>query len=451
MSSRQTTPPGVSSPPSRLMQPLRAIERYVRTEVSSSKLLLLATALALIWANSPLAASYFGLWETHLSIQLANWGLDYSLHHWVNDGLMAVFFLVVGLEIKRELLLGELRSPRQAALPIIAAVGGMVVPALLYLVFNAGGESSHGWGIPMATDIAFALAVLTALGSRVPFALKIFLTALAIVDDLGAVLVIALFYTSGINFQALWISLLLLGLLVLINVVGIHALWPYIIVGFFVWLAMLQSGVHATVAGVLVAMTVPARNRFNLEAYVETTREQLDEMEQSGEDEEADRQLTLEQIESASEERESPLQRLVHKLEWPVAFLIVPLFALANAGVSFGGEAAPRIDSVSIGVFFGLVLGKQIGIFLASWLAVRSGLAALPNDSTWRQLYGVAILGGIGFTMSLFVSELAFDTEQELASAKLGIFIGSAAATALGWFVISSLNRARTSTPSDGV
>ncbi len=430
-----------------LTRAARAFERFVQTYVSSSRLLLLATALALVWANSPWTAAYTDLWQTHLAISLGPWSLDYSLQHWVNDGLMALFFLVVGLEIKREILIGELRSPRRAALPIFGAIGGMVVPALIYMMFNAGHPGAHGWGIPMATDIAFALAVLTALGDKVPFPLKVFLTALAIVDDLGAVLVIALFYTAETSVQALVVSLALVGVLAIFNWLGVRRIAPYAVVGVLVWLAMLQSGVHATVAGVLVAMTIPARNRIDVDAFVARTRARADELEAGERDgvldgeTDAGQQAAIADLEIASEEAETPLQQVEHRLNGVVAFAIVPLFALANAGVSFGGDAAPSLDRVAFGVLFGLLIGKQIGITLAAWLAVRAGIATLPTGTGMAQLYGVAVLGGIGFTMSLFVAELAFDSPALLASAKLGIFGGSLLSLALGVLLLNLIGK----------
>ncbi len=322
----------------------------------------------------------------------------------------------------------------------------MVVPAAIYALFNAGQPGAHGWGIPMATDIAFALAVLTALGDKVPFGLRVFLTALAIVDDLGAVLVIAVFYTADISLPMLLLAAGVLALLVVANRFGVRRVSVYAVLGAVVWLAMLQSGVHATVAGVLVAMTVPARVPVDVAGFVRRTRSRIDEVEDvhaAGAPAlgEGERQEAIEDIEVASEEAETPLQQIERRLGGFVAYGVVPVFALANAGVAFGGEAAPRLDRVAVGVFLGLVLGKQIGITLAAWLAVRLRLAALPTGATWSQLYGVAWLGGIGFTMSLFVTELAFEEAQLAASAKLGIFAASATAAALGCALLVALGR----------
>ncbi len=321
------------------------------------------------------------------------------MHDWINDGLMALFFFLVGLEIKREMLVGELASVRRAALPIAGAIGGMVVPAVLYALLNGAGPGARGWGIPMATDIAFALGVVALLGPRVPLALKVFLAAVAIVDDIGAVLVIALFYTASILWTSLAAAAVVLAALVLINRAGVRHAAPYLILGVALWIAVLLSGIHATIAGVLLAMTIPA---------------------------------------TAKDETESALlERLEHALHTPIAFVIVPLFALANAGVRIGGASSSRVSvAVLSGVAIGLVVGKPLGITLASWLAVRSRVAALPDGVSWRLLQGVSWLGGIGFTMSLFVGALAFTDAALLDSAKLGVLLASCAAACMGWLML---------------
>lgn len=370
---------------------LRPFQEFAQTESFSGLLLLCCTALTLIWANSPFADSYFHLWETRFTIGPSGAALSLSLHEWINDALMAVFFLLVGLEIKRELLVGELSDTRQAALPIMAALGGMIVPALIYAAFNGGSEGSAGWGIPMATDIAFALGVLALLGARVPLGLKVFLAALAIVDDLGAVLVIALFYTATIHLTALAGAGVCLAILFVLNRIRVGALLPYIVVGVALWLFVLKSGVHATIAGVLLAMTIPANG---------------------------------------------PLMRLEHRLHYPVSFGIMPVFAIANAGVSLAGATQMLASPVALGVGAGLVIGKAIGISLFSWLAVRVGIASLPNGVTTRMLLGVAFLGGIGFTMSLFIAGLAFRDPALLDEAKLGVLAASTVAGLIGYAVL---------------
>ena len=402
--------------------------------------LLAATAIALAWANSPWAASYHHLWETPVTIGAPGFGLTESLHHWINDGLMAVFFFLVGLEIKRELLVGELSSARQAALPIAAAVGGMVVPAAIYAAINAGGPGAAGWGIPMATDIAFALGVLALLGDRVPLGLKVFLAALAIVDDLGAVLVIALFYTASISWAALGVAALVLAALLTINRAEVRHPAPYVVLGLVLWVAFLKSGVHATIAGVLLAMTIPARTRLDRAEFGARLRAQLDAFEHACGDGDGDaaygvQQEVLEELEDACEGAQTPLMRIEHALHGVVSYGIMPLFALANAGVPLGG-APPGGGAIALGVLLGLVVGKPLGIGLAAWLAVRSGRALLPTGVTWRHVHGAAWLGGIGFTMSLFIGGLAFADEAQLGAAKLGILGASALAGLGGWLLL---------------
>ena len=432
-----------SSPPSPIGRVLGPFQRFVRTESAGGVVLLVCTAIALAWSNSPLGDSYFHLWETPLTIGVGGAALTMSLHHWINDGLMAVFFFLVGLEIKREMLVGELASPRQAALPIAAALGGMVVPAVLYAIVNAGGPGSPGWGIPMATDIAFALGILALLGPRVPVALKIFLTALAIVDDIGAVLVIALFYTSSLSLTALGVAGGLLVLLLAANRSGVRQPWLYALLGVGLWSALLASGVHATVAGVLLAMTIPARTRIDEDEFHDRTRSLLDEFQSAsgpGTTVISNRaqQEALMAIEEACEDVQAPLLKMEHKLHGLVAFGIMPLFALANAGVRAPGElGAALVQPVTLGVLLGLVLGKPLGITLFAWAAVRLGLAVLPSDATWRSLHGVSWLGGIGFTMSLFIAGLAFADPALLDAAKVGVLLASTLAGIAGWLFLS--------------
>ena len=426
---------------------LRPFQRFARTESAGGVVLLICTAIALIWANSAWHDSYHNLWLTRISLRVAGGVLDLSLHHWINDGLMAVFFFVVGLEIKREMLVGELSSARQAALPVAGALGGMIVPALIYTAFNAGGEGSAGWGIPMATDIAFALGVLALLGPRVPVALKVFLAALAIADDIGAVLVIALFYTSEISWTSLGAGGVILFVLIAMNVLGVRRSGAYVVLGILLWLAFVHSGVHATVAGVLLAMTIPARTRIHEEEFMHRARSAIDEFEascQPGETVLTNRgqQEAIEALERASEEAQSPLLTMEHRLHSAVAFVIMPLFALSNAGVELGSDMLSMISlPVTAGIVLGLVLGKPLGITLFAWLAVRIGLASLPEQATWRMLHGVSWLGGIGFTMSLFIAGLAFADASLLNSAKVGILAASSVAGVMGWFMLKGGQR----------
>jgi NhaA family Na+:H+ antiporter len=432
---------------------LRPFQRFARTESAGGVVLLACATLALAWANSPWSESYFHLWEVRIGMRIGGRALDLSLHHWINDGLMAVFFFVVGLEIKREMRVGELSSPRQAALPIAGALGGMIVPALIYVMLNAGGPGSPGWGIPMATDIAFALGVLALLGPRVPVALKIFLTALAIADDIGAVLVIAVFYTSELSGTSLVAGASIVALLVALNALGVRRPAAYVVPGVLLWLAFLYSGVHATVAGVVLAMTIPSRTRVNEEEFLFRARGAIDEFDaacQPGETVLTNRaqQEAIEALEHASEDVQTPLLVMEHKLHGVVAFLIMPLFALANAGVALGGGLLGALSvPVTAGIVLGLVLGKPLGITLFAWLAVRFGLATLPAQASWRALHGVSWLGGIGFTMSLFIAGLAFADPSLLDSAKVGILSASLLAGVAGWVM---LRRSRTEDRGSG-
>ena len=422
---------------------LRPFQRFAATESSGGIVLLICTALALVWANSPWWESYHRLWETPIAVGAGPRILTLSLHHWINDGLMAVFFFLVGLEIKREMLVGELASARQAALPIAGAIGGMLIPAAIYAVFNATGAGSAGWGIPMATDIAFAIGVLALLGPRVPLPLKVFLVALAIVDDIGAVLVIAFFYTSTISGSALATGGVVLAALIACNAAGVRRPAAYTVLGLVLWSAVLASGVHATIAGVLLAMTVPARARINEDEFLRRGRAILDNFERACSPAttvliNADQQHAIHELEVAGEEAQAPLLRMEHGLHRIVAFAIMPLFALANAGVHFGAELFDTLSlPVTAGVVLGLVLGKPLGITLFAWLATRLDLASLPTNSHWRALHGVSWLGGIGFTMSLFIAGLAFRSNPKLLdSAKVGILAASILAGALGWIML---------------
>jgi NhaA family Na+:H+ antiporter len=420
----------------RLASPFR---EFAAREASGGVLLLAAAAIALVWANSPFAESYESLWGTTLTIGAGDIGLSKSLHHWINDGLMVVFFLVVGLEIKREVLVGELASARRAVLPIAAAFGGAVVPAILFIVVAGGDpEAARGWGVPMATDIAFALGVLALLGSRVPVGLRIFLTALAIVDDLLAVSVIAVFYSSDLSLPALAAGGALFGALIVANRLGVRRPLVYAVLGVALWLAILQSGIHATVAGVLLALTIPARTRIDPLEFADRARGLLRDYANRGiDDPDESHHAALWDLEELSERAQAPMLRMEHALHPWVAFFIVPLFALSNAGVSVRGDlAAIAAEPIVLGVLIGLVAGKQVGILLAAWLIVRTGWAALPSGVSWRHIYGAAWLGGIGFTMSLFVADLAFGSSPALALAKIGILAASVVAGTGGYLVL---------------
>jgi Na+:H+ antiporter, NhaA family len=430
----------------RLLSPFQAFQH---NKASGGILLLICTAIALAWANSPWVDSYQRIWATIVTVDAGPVHLSKPLLLWVNDGLMAVFFFVVGLEIKREFLVGELASPRQAALPIAGAFGGVVVPALIYTAFNQGGEGAHGWGIPMATDIAFALGIMALLGSRVPIALTVFLAALAIADDIAAVLVIAVFYTANIHWGVLIAALGCLVALGVLNWLGTRSPLVYVLFGLALWYFVLKSGVHATVAGVLLAMFIPARTRVDPEGYVLEGRELLYRFESSCRPgssflENDEQQAALQAIEDLSEDVQPPLHRLEHGLHPWVSFLIMPVFAFANAGVVFRGESAPSISHpVVFGVALGLFFGKPIGIFAASWLAVRLRVAELPAGVRWSHIHGAGWLGGIGFTMALFIAGLAFGGGPLLANAKLGILMASTTAGLVGYTLLSRKPAAR--------
>jgi NhaA family Na+:H+ antiporter len=420
------------------------LQEFLHKEASGGILLIVCTIVALIWANSPFADSYHHLWHTYLSIDLGGLGLKYSIHHWINDGLMVVFFFVVGLEIKRELIVGELSSVKKASLPIAAALGGMIFPALIYTIFNMGSEGSSGWGIPMATDIAFVVGILALLGKRVPLALKIFILALAIVDDIGAVLVIAVFYTSQISFVSLMIAAGLLILLVIMNKMGVRSLLIYTIVGIALWLAFLKSGVHATVAGVLLAFTIPVSSRINTKKFKNETEVLLKDFDNAGEHGDnvltnSERLTIVDQIENNCEKILTPLQRFEHDLHPWVSFFIMPVFALANAGVTIGDGLVPALTNpISLGIVLGLFIGKQIGIFSFSYLAVKFKIASEPEGVSWLKIYAASILAGIGFTMSLFIANLAFDSVELLNISKVGILVASLLSGIIGFIILKS-------------
>lgn len=425
--------------PAPIIRILRPFQAFAEHKTAGGILLLLCTVTALLWANSAWGASYLALWHTKFTVSLAGWALSHDLHFWVNDLLMVIFFFVVGLEIKREVLVGELASVRQAALPIVAAAGGVVVPALIYAAMNAGGPGRNGWGVPMATDIAFALGVMTLLGERVPLGLKVFLTALAIVDDIAAVLVIAVFYTDQVSWPAIGAAAVCLAALFTLSRLGARSPLTYAMGGLLLWLAVLASGVHATIAGVALAMAIPVRTRLNAQQFLNRGRRLLDHFEAAAAGRDGafmtneEQQAALHALEGACEKVQPPLHRMEHALHPWVTFLIMPVFALANAGVVLTGESgAALMQPVAVGVILGLVLGKPLGIVLASWVAVRSGIASLPSGVSWRHIHGAGWLGGVGFTMSLFIAGLAFADEAVLTVAKLGILTASTIAAVAG-------------------
>lgn len=377
---------------------------FVRSEVGSAVMLVVLAGIALVWANSRWAESYFAMLHAQLTLDVGGRVFGMTLHAFVNDFLMALFFLVVGLEIKRELLVGELSSRTKAALPLAAALGGMLVPALIYVAFNAGTPTLHGWGVPMATDIAFALGVLALLGDRVPVPLKVFLTALAIFDDLGAVIVIALFYTAKVSLPMLGIAAGLLGAIVLLFRMRVRSPLPYVVMGLGVWLAVYASGVHSTIAGILLAMTVPLSVR-SADGDGATT---------------------------------GPLERLESAVHPVSAYLVLPLFALFNAGVHIGGASLAGLSPVTLGVFLGLLLGKQLGVVGFSFLAIKAGIAQAIEGVGNRLFYGVAWLTGIGFTMALFVTELAFKDAAAIDQSKVAIIAASLVCGVVGYFVTRS-------------
>jgi len=405
---------------------LRPLVDFLHTEAASGIVLLAATAVALLWANSPFQDSYTELWHTHLSISLGDHTLDLDLQEWVNDGLMTIFFFVVGLEIKRELVEGELRAPRRAAMPAIAALGGMVVPALIYTAVNLGGDAADGWGIPMATDIAMAVGVLSLLSRRVPSTLKLFLLALAIVDDIGAIVVIAVFYTSGIEPAALGVAALLVVVVGLVRWAGVRHLGVYLVLGFALWLAVEESGVHPTLVGVilgLLAPTRPIRQRHLIDA------DALTDLSSAG---------AAHETAVMARESVSVVEWLEHLLHPWTSFVILPLFALANAGIPLSSEALSDAASspITLGVVLGLVVGKLVGVTVFTWLGARLGLGVLPAGATWQGIVGVAALAGIGFTVSIFITSLAFTEAGQQNEAKIGILVASVLAAGVGSLIL---------------
>lgn len=418
---------------------LPPVQEFISREVSGGIVLLAAAAVALIWANSPWDGQYFDLWGSVLTVDAGIFRISEDLQHWVNEALMAIFFFVVALEIKREVLHGELAGVRLAALPAAAALGGMIVPALLFAAFNAGGNGARGWGIPMATDIAFALGVLALLGNRIPSQLRLFLLALAIVDDMGAILVIALFYTNDLALGSLGIAALLVLAILLMQRLRVRGFTPYALAGLALWVAVFESGVHATIAGVVLGLLTPSTPHLTARTFFDSARGLLSDFRRAFRARNAERtELLVEEMEALSRETEAPLERLERVLHPWSSYVVLPVFALANAGISLSGNAISDAtsSSVTIGVMVGLLAGKLAGILGAAWLAVKLRIAKLPAGVGWRHLAGAALLGGIGFTVSLFITGLAFDDARPTGDAKIGILAASVAAGLAGyWFL----------------
>lgn len=427
----------------------KPFKKIIQNEKSGGIVLGLSVIIALILANSPLSNAYHHFFEHKIGFQFNGTSyLEYSIHHWINDGLMAIFFFVVGLELKREIVGGELSNMRKALLPIGAAIGGMIVPAAIYFVLNPAGEAQNGWGIPMATDIAFALGVLYLLGNKIPLSLKVFLTALAIVDDLGAVLVIAFFYTSDISMINLLIGLGFVLLMYIANKMGVRNVLFYAIFGILgVWTAFLLSGVHATIASVLAAFTIPANMKIRESIYISQVENYFAKFKTIDPDDSiptlTNQQLhILDEVKRETNDIIPPLQQLEHAMHPFVTFLIIPIFALANAGVSVAIDFEQLFSTnVALGVALGLLVGKVVGVVGFTLLFVKLKIAPLPNGMNIRNLFGLALLAGIGFTMSLFVTSLAFTNEEHITQAKIGIFFASIVAGILGYIILNKVEK----------
>jgi NhaA family Na+:H+ antiporter len=426
------------------MQVFLPFRTFIKREEFAGILLLIFTLIALAWANSPWYDLYLYFQQINISIQIGAVAVSQSAIEWINNGLMAIFFFVIGLEMKREILAGALSSFKQASLPIAAAIGGMIVPAFIYTMFNFGKAGSPGWGIPMATDIAFALGVLSLLGNQIPFSLKVFLTAVAVVDDIGAVAVIAFCYTSEIVWTGLFSGTIFFLLLITLNRIGVKNIALYGIFGICLWFCLLTSGIHATIAGILAAFTIPVKNKFSTRYFMQENKKLMNELEHldNGSDDLLNNRRhhsIMSEIEAICRKVESPLISTEQRLHPWVTYFIMPLFALANAGVNLTGNQDTVVSHpVSIGIITGLLLGKPVGIILGAWMMVKFNLSSLPHGVSWHQLFGVGCLGGIGFTMSLLITNLAFTDVSSLYFAKAGILSASILAAATGWAILSS-------------
>lgn len=430
----------------RVRKIIRPIENFLHMEAAGGILLMISTFVAILWVNSPYKDSYDIFWQQKFMIGFGDFVINKPIWLWVNDGLMSIFFFFVGLEIKREVLAGELSSFKDAAMPIAAAFGGMIVPAVLYiaLVFNTE-HGKEGWGIPMATDIAFSIGILTLLGKRVPLSLKVFLTALAIVDDIGAVLVIALFYTGELHTSYILWSVPFFGIMILLNIFNVRHIPLYLIPGMIIWYMFLKSGIHPTVCGVLAAFTIPARRKINFKEFLRRANDGMKKL-QKGPVEESSVVLDKFQmdaiytVEEASDKVQSPLQRLENTLHAWVVNFIMPVFALANAAIVLELKVLETLlTPVALAIAASLVIGKSTGIFLFSWLSYKLKIAQLRPGITWKRIYGVGLLGGIGFTMSLFISSLAFADKELIMQAKMGILFGSLISGFAGYFFLKKI------------
>lgn len=427
---------------SRIDKILEPVSKFIRLEYTAGIVLFACVMAAIVWANITGIESYHHIWQQRFSVGLENYTLNKPLHVWINDGLMAIFFFLIGLELKREFIDGELSTIKTASLPMVAALGGMLIPALIYFIFNNSGPFVNGWGIPMATDIAFAIGIMSLVGDKVPSSAKVFLSALAVADDLGAVLVIAFFYTDGISWYALATGMGFLLLLWVGNIIGVRHILFYILTGILVWIAFLNSGIHATIAGVLIAFTIPARTKINEASYLRNVSKYLKYFEA-----EVPTNSTLttprqhhliEKIKRLSLEAETPLQKIEHNLHPWIAFIVMPLFALANAGIEITPDFFHSLNNpVSIGIMAGLVAGKFLGVLGFTWLMVRFGKFDLPKQTGWQHITGVAALAGVGFTMSLFITGLAFSDGEMIEKAKAGIFLGSLIAGIAGSILLA--------------
>ena len=418
----------------------RPFQMFLEHKLAGAGLLLVFTIVALLWANSGYSDSYHGLLHTYATIGIGEFELSKTLSHWINDGLMGIFFFVVGLEIKREFLAGELANPKTAALPIFGALGGVLAPALIYLAINPSGEASLGWGIPMATDIAFALGILALF--PVSISLKVFLTALAIVDDIGAILVVAIFYTDDIALQSLAIGGCFLLVSITANMAGVRNPVLYFLIGFVVWVAFLKSGVHATLSAVLMAFTIPARTRIHGNQFAEQAEALLKRLRETGLPQgnallSSEQHSIVHSMEQVTEQATAPLQELEHTIMPYVTFMIMPIFALANAGVVIAEDfGAVLTSSIAVGIVAGLVIGKPLGIFVFAWLSVKLKVAELPEDVTFTQIGAVGMLAGVGFTMALFISTLAWADTSIIETAKTGVLLGSLVSALIGSFLL---------------
>lgn len=419
------------------------INQFIKLETSSSIILFTATIAALLLANSPLSYDFLEFWKNYITFSLPGFELSKPIYKWINDGLMAIFFFLIGLEIKREILSGELSHVKKASLPFFAAIGGMIIPAVLFTVLNLGNAGGEGWGIPMAADIAFSLGILTLLGNRVPNGIKVFLMAFAIIDDLGAVLVIAFFYSSNLIWSNIFIGLGIVAVLIILARLEYYSKYLFFIAGIIVWILFLKSGIHATIAGVLMALTVPLRRKTDTRSFYERGKELLDdfldECKSQGKGEKSvltSKQMhSIEELEELTENTTSPLQHSEHALHGWVSYLIMPVFAFANAGVAFSFSGDTNL-ALSTNIAISMIVGNFIGIFSFSWLSIKLNIAELPKNVNFKQLAGVSFLGGLGFTMSLFINNLAYTDAALIDSAKMGILLGSLIAGTLGYFTI---------------